>query len=259
MKTRGVDGPGSGSYRAQNGEDRWLEAHFGAKGSGFFVEVGAYDGMNLSNTFHFEQSGWTGILVEPDPAMAERCRQCRTRSTIYQCAIAGPESKGETAFFQVPNGEEYSTTSLTPAHRERLDHLGLKWREVRVSVRTLDSILEEASPPCIDFVSIDVEGGELAVLRGFDIRRWKPAVVIVESNTARRDPEVRRYFVAHGYAYHHSIDVNDFYLPVGGGATAARLIDGTRYLQYRITRRMTRLGYLARRAWRKHIMGSASR
>src|SRR4029077_1746907 len=58
------------SYRSQNGEDRWLEAHFGGKRSGFFVEVGAYDGVNLSNTYHFEQTGWTGVLVEPDPEMA---------------------------------------------------------------------------------------------------------------------------------------------------------------------------------------------
>jgi len=259
MAEAGIQAPGSGSYRAQNGEDRWLEAYFGAKGSGFFVDVGAYDGMNLSNTYHFEQSGWTGILVEPDPVMAQRCRQCRPRSMIYQCAIAGPESKGETAFFQVAAGEAYSTTSLTPAHRQRLNHLGLQWREVRVPVRTLDSILEESAPPAIDFVSIDVEGGELAVLRGFDIGRWKPAVVIVESNATTRDAEVRRYFVANGYAYHHSIDVNDFYLPVRGGATAARLMDGAHYLQHRIVRRLTRLGYLARRAWQKHIMGSAGR
>ena len=251
--------PGSGTYRAQNGEDRWLEAHFGAKDSGFFVEVGAYDGVNLSNTYHFEQAGWTGVLVEPDPVMAERCRQCRPRSMVYQCAVAGPESRGETAFFQVAGGEAYSTTSLTPAHRQRLEHVGLKWREVRVAVRTLDSILEEVLPPCIDFVSIDVEGGELAVLRGFDIRRWKPAVVIVETNATRRDPEVRRYFVTSGYAYRHSIDVNDFYLQVGEGATVARLVDGARYLQYRVTRRMTRLGRLARRAWRKHVVGGAGR
>ena len=46
------------SFHAQNGEDRWLDAYFGAKRSGFFVEIGAFDGYNLSNTFHFEQLGW---------------------------------------------------------------------------------------------------------------------------------------------------------------------------------------------------------
>src|SRR5258706_337902 len=155
-----------GSYRSQNGEDRWLEAHFDGKRGGFFVEVGAYDGVNLSNTYHFEQSGWTGILVEPDPEMAARCRGARPRSRTFECAVGAPEGKAEISFFQVAGGEEYSTTSLTAAHRERLDRLGLRWREVRVAVRTLDSILEEASPSEVDFVSIDVEGGEMAVLSG---------------------------------------------------------------------------------------------
>ena len=245
-----------GSYRSQNGEDRWLETHFGGKRSGFFVEVGAYDGVNLSNTYHFEQSGWTGVLVEPDPEMAERCRRERPRSVTFQCAAG--ESVGEISFFKVAGGEEYSTTSLSAAHRERLDHMGLSWREVRVAVRTLDSILEEARATRVDFVSIDVEGAELAVLKGFDIARWKPAVVIVETNTARRHPAIRRYFVAHGYAYHQSIDVNDFYLPVQRGAVAS-VVDAAQYLKHRVSRRMSRTRQLALRAWRKHVLGRPPR
>lgn len=243
-----------GTYRSQNGEDRWLEAHFVGKRSGFFVEVGAYDGVNLSNTYHFEQAGWAGVLVEPDPEMAQRCRDARPRSLTFQCAAAGPDSKGEIVFYKVGGGEAYSTTSLDAGHRERLDRLGLQWREVRVAARTLDSILEEASAPQVDFVSIDVEGGELAVLRGFDIERWKPGVVIVETNARTRDPAVRRYFVAHRYAYHHSIDVNDFYLPVNAGTTLTRVLDGIRYLRHRIARRVARSRQLAHRAWRKHVL-----
>ena len=69
-----------GTYRAQNGEDRWLDAYFGGKRGGFYVEVGAYDGRHLSNTYHFEQIGWSGVLVEPDALMAAQCRLNRRRS-----------------------------------------------------------------------------------------------------------------------------------------------------------------------------------
>ena len=246
----------AGTYRSQNGEDRWLEAHFGAKRDGFFVEVGAYDGVNLSNTYHFEQSGWTGLLVEPDPEMAERCRRERPRSLTFPCAAG--DSAGEISFYKVTGGEAYSTTSLSAAHRDRLERMGLTWREVRVAVRTLDSILEEARASRVDFVSIDVEGGELAVLRGFDIRRWKPGVVIVETNAARRDPEIGRYFVAHGYGYHHSIDVNDFYLPLTIRGVAG-VVDAARYLKHRVLRRLARTRQLALRAWRKHVLGGPQR
>ena len=245
----------SGSYRSQNGEDRWLEARFGGKKNGYYAEVGAYDGENLSNTYHFEQLGWTGVLIEPDPEMAERCRRNRPRSRTFQCAAVGPGDAGEIVLHQVAGGEVYSTTQLAEAHRRRLCNLGLGWREVRVPARTLDSILEETAPASIDFVSIDVEGGELGVLRGFDIRRWKPAFVIVETNARTRSAGIRGYFVANGYAYLYSIDVNDFYAPVAAGSFVARLVDGVRYTRYRIARRFRRWGRLAQRAWRKHVLG----
>lgn len=249
----------TGSYRAQNGEDRWLEAYFGGKREGFYVEVGAYDGVNLSNSFHFEQIGWTGVLIEPDPEKAAQCRSARPGSTTHACAVVGPGGANEIAFLQVAGGEVYSTTNPTAAHRKRLDGLGLKWREVRVPARTLDSILAEAAPPHVDFVSIDVEGGEMAVLSGFEIGRWRPAIVMVETNARTRDPAVRGYFVAHGYAYLHSIDVNDFYAPVAGGPRVACALDGARYLLHRTWRRLKRSAQLLRRAWRKHVARSDDR
>jgi FkbM family methyltransferase len=245
------------TYRAQNGEDRWLEAYFASKRDGFYVEVGAYDGSHLSNTFHFEQIGWTGVLVEPDPVMAAQCRRDRPGSRTYACAVVGPGVGGEIVFFRVAQGQVYSTSDLSPSHRERLHKMGLQWEEIRVPARTLDSILAEVAPRRIDFVSIDVEGGELQVLGGFDLRRWQPAIVIVETNARRRDPAIRDYFVARGYAYRHSIDVNDFYAPQAQGAIAVRLVDGVRYLRHRIRRRLARLGQLARRAWRKGFGGSS--
>ena len=98
----------------------------------------------------------------------------------------------------------------------------------------------------------------MAVLSGFDIRRWKPAVVIVETNTPIRDPAVRNYFVANGYAYHHSIDVNDFYL-LAEAAVPTRVLDGARYLRHRVARRLARSRQLALRAWRKHVLGRLTR
>jgi hypothetical protein len=94
-------------------------------------------------------------------------------------------------------------------------------------------------------------------LSGFDVRRWKPAVVIVETNAPARDPAVRKYFVANGYAYHHSIDVNDFYLPAE--TVPAGVLDATRYWKHRVARRLLRTRQLALRAWRKHVLGRPAR
>jgi len=227
--------PKQDSYQSQHGEDRWLDKYFHQKRQGFFVEVGAYDGVVLSNTYHFEnERAWTGILVEPDARKAELCRVSRANSRIYECAAVGSDDIQEISFFQVEGGEVYNTINLVDSHRKRLEEYGLKHREVRVRAMTLDQILTDAKPPKIDFLSIDVEEAEYEVLKGFDIKRWKPRIVFVESNSPERKPEIRDYFVRNGYAYLHSIEVNDFYRPVLGGAIAAKAID---YIRYKYARK----------------------
>lgn len=239
------------TFRAQNGEDRWLDNFFGHKRNGFFVEVGAFDGVNLSNSYHFEQIGWTGVLIEPDPDKAALCRANRPGSKSYQCAAAASPDIREVTFHQVESGGVYSTTKLTGDHARRIDHMGLASIPISVPARTLDSILQEVGAPAIDFVSIDVEGAETEVLRGFDIRRWKPAVVVIESNSKLRLPEVRDYFTSNGYAFRCSIDVNDFYLRVNPGPVPAWALDAVYYAWRRTNRRISRLAHNIRRAWNK--------
>lgn len=122
-----------------------------------------------------------------------------------------------------------------------------------VPARTVDSMLEEVGADHIDFASIDVEGAEMSVLKGFDIRRWNPAIVVIESNTKVRSSEIRDYFVSNGYAYWHSIDVNDFYRNMNAGPLWTWLVDRVRYLQHRILRRVSRTARNLGRSWRKRM------
>lgn len=207
--------PSIGPYQSQHGEDVWLARYFGGKTTGFFVEVGAYDGIVLSNSYYFERLGWTGVLVEPHPGKAAACRANRPGSRVCECAAVSSADITSIELLDVLGGEVYSTTVESDYNLKRLRDYGLASHKIVVSGRTLDSILDEARPPAIDFVSIDVEGAEIEVLRGFDIARWRPRLVMVES-PARRTDDVRSYFVSHGYAYLRSININDIYeaLPV---------------------------------------------
>jgi FkbM family methyltransferase len=247
------------SYQSQHGEDKWLDEYFHQKRNGFFMEVGAYDGLVLSNTYHFEKErAWTGILVEPDARKADLCRKNRPNSRVYECAAVGSRDIQELPFFQVDGGEVYSTTNLIDSHRKRLNEYGLAPREIRVRAMTLDQILAECQPPRIDILSIDVEEAELDVLNGLDIRRWNPRIVIIETNSFQRNPEIRDYFVRNGYAYLRSIEINDCYCPVLGGARVAKVIDHLRYRHARMARfsEVERRPYLRpiRRFLDKHIL-----
>lgn len=244
-----------GSHQSQHGEDTWLDSYFRKKSNGFFVEVGAYDGVVLSNTYFFEiERQWTGILVEPDSRNAANCRANRRNSKVYECAAIGSPEIDEVSFFKVNGGEVYSTVNLVENHAQRLEKFGLTSTETRVKAKTLNKIFEESEIKTIDFISIDVEEGELDVLRGFDIRRWNPGIVMIESNAAERDPLIRRYFVEHGYAYLHSIAINDIYRPAFGGNIFSSLIDSFRYNNALRLRTDTSLIDAARALLDRHLL-----
>jgi FkbM family methyltransferase len=219
-----------GPYQAQHGEDRWLESHFADVKAGFFVEVGAYDGVVLSNTYLLESLGWTGILVEPDVHKARKCRENRPACRVFECAAVATSDIEEVTFHAVDGGEVYSTAGeLTEDQAKRLQTWGLQPRRTTVRARTLDSMLEEVAPARVDFVSIDVEGGELEVLRGFDLARWRPRVVMVEVNSRFRSSAIRDAFTRSGYVYLTSISINDIYVPLTQFHGVAAALDRLRY------------------------------
>jgi FkbM family methyltransferase len=222
--------PKEGPYQAQHGEDRWFETFFKRRTSGFFVEVGAYDGVVLSNSYFFETIGWLGVLVEPDPIKAALCRKNRPKSRVFECAAVASGAPSEVTFYKVDQGPVYSTINMTDKHRNRLVNDGLRFHETRVRAMTLDAILESAGAIDVDFMTIDVEEGELEVLNGFDILRWRPKAVMVETNARFRKAEIKCYFVEHGYVFRDSVGVNDIYVPFGHHPLLTAIVDGASYV-----------------------------
>jgi FkbM family methyltransferase len=222
--TTPADAADPASYRAQHGEDRILFEYFGRKRSGYYVEVGAFNGVDLSNTYFFEQVGWDGILVEPHPELAARCRRDRPRAAVFACAVVPPGAPASVAIEVSDGAELYSSIKMGhEQHRHvRRETGGLSIRRVEVEARTLDAVLEEAgAPEGIDFVTIDVEGHEQGVLEGFDLTRWRPRVVILERNGAILPPGIARHMTRHGYAYGLRTGVNDWYFAPGADARPA--------------------------------------
>lgn len=202
---------------SQHGEDHLLLSAFDGEGPGFYIDVGAFDGLHLSNTWVFEQLGWQGYCLEPSPRVFALLQQHRPRA---QCvgAAAGSEP-GELELFVDPTMLLSTTTGDESAVREAYDRAA-RTREldtadfdrVTVPVVTLDDLLRRhAPPPRIDLVSIDVEGAELAVLDGFDLAHHQPRVLVLEANDqAMREAIVERCEDA-GYRHARSLGNNLFF------------------------------------------------
>lgn len=203
------------TYKAQFGEDKILADYFGHKTEGFYVEVGAYDGVRMSNSYHFEHLGWEGILVEADPELADQCRASRPRATVVNCAVVSPEAPPVVTFQVSDDWKSLSSLSFNKSRRKEVEHLtgDFKVSEVSVPGKTLDSIFAEHAIERVDFLTIDVEGHEWDVLQGFTISRWKPEIVIIERNTLLPDLRIARYMFRNGYRYLRTTGVNDWFGP----------------------------------------------
>jgi FkbM family methyltransferase len=198
-----VEGP-----HAQFGEDRLLAEIFAGREHGWCAEVGAFDGRTGSATLLFEEHGWECLLVEPIPECVEQIRQNR-RCVIEHCAASSRE--GETTFYVAEGVPQMSTLETDPAHHRWIDEVGGTVKRITVRTARLDDLLDAAGFPELQFLTIDVEGHELEVLRGLTLERFRPRIVILEENSRRGASEVNRHMAASGYVNFRRTGVNDWY------------------------------------------------
>lgn len=188
-------------YVALNELDKKLLEWLDFKG-GFFVEAGANDGINQSNTYFLEKRRkWKGVLVEPIPELARICQKRRKHSTVFSCALGPPQLNGLSismtycGLMSIVDGGMKSITEQRQHIRLGMEmQEGLKPYELNVPCRTLESVLTEAGVKSIDFMSLDVEGYELSALQGLNLNKYKPRYLLVE---CRYEKEIREYLAPH--------------------------------------------------------------
>jgi FkbM family methyltransferase len=161
---------------AQNQEDILLDRVF-AKRSGFYVDVGANDPVFHSVTKFFYDLGWHGINIEPNPALHARLVCARERDVNLNFGVSNAE--GILTFYDVPEFHGWSSFEVAFANSYRAQ--GVEVLERPIAVTTLSTICEQHVHEQIDFLKIDVEGFERLVLEGFDLRRWRPRVIVMEA------------------------------------------------------------------------------
>ncbi len=160
---------------AQNAEDVLLNRAF-PEGTGFFIDVGACDPVIDSVTKHFSNRGWRGINIEPQPAVFARVCADRPRDINLNVGIA--DRPGTLPFYEAPEAPGWSTFSAEQA--EGLRRQGRRVVERSVPILTLAEVCERYVDGPIDFLKIDAEQLELAVIQGADWSRWRPRVLVIE-------------------------------------------------------------------------------
>lgn len=202
-------GGGTISY-SQAGEDMILNCILLSDKKGFYIDVGANHPTRASNTYFFYKRGWTGINIDALPEAIDLFQKQRKKDLNIEAGISDIEG--------ILNFYMFKGTSYNTFNEEKVDEIkkisqlvGIK----KIAVKSLASILSQHNIASIDFMSVDVEGHDLNVLKSNDWNLFRPKIVLVEDLSFGLDMEnnnIYDYMISIGYIYFCKSVTNSFYL-----------------------------------------------
>lgn len=182
---------------------------------GVFFDVGTYKPIEINNSFHFEKNNWNVYCFEANTRLIDEIKQCR--KNVFNYAIYD-ENKEVVTFNIVdtrvnddPWTPGLSSIELDPQYMRSFGYAIKEIIKIEVPQKTLNWVIENeiSNLSKIDILQIDVEGGELKVLKGFDIDKYTPKIILVEDIFGNE--ELHNYIISHGYTLDKHIMYNKYY------------------------------------------------
>jgi len=179
---------------------------------GTMVEVGAGPAVYISMSKHFRENGWRCISVDPNPKFVEQHRILGHE--IYPFACSNETKKGQFKIIQAPNThiEINDGCSWSAIDTRYVYPSNAKVETIDVDIITLDTLLESIHVDKIDFLSVDTEGWEIDVMKGFDHNKYQPKVILLEN--INDDPKYRSYMSSIGYKLEIRKEYNEIYTKI---------------------------------------------
>lgn len=187
---------------AQCGEDlvmTFLLRHFKVEQPSY-LDIGCWEPVRSNNTYLFYLRGGRGVLVEPNPALADRIRELRPEDRLVTAGI-GVTDAAEADYYMF---NEPQLNTFDPEEIKRLatqPHIKLE-QTIKLPLVNINRVIGEQLGKTPDVVSIDIEGLDLAVLRTLDFDRYRPRMVCAETQVAatlRHNPETVPFMASKGY------------------------------------------------------------
>lgn len=183
--------------KSQLGQDMWVNEILNGKKNGFFVEIGAHDGITLSNSYFFEKElNWKGICIEASPfsfELLKKNRDCICHNAFLDCI------KGNMIDFHCSNNPSYGSELSYGINRElqtiyagttnRIVNLNKLigdeyYKCIEIKSEIISDIFKEYNiPNVIDYLSIDVEGAEYNILKTIEFDLYHINTMTVEHNS----------------------------------------------------------------------------
>ena len=196
---------------SQLSQDLEVIKFYNNKENGFFIEIGASDGINLSNTYLLEtQYKWKGICCEPIPNNFKNLVKNRPNSICYDKAVYN--SSGLTVIFDIANNNDLLSgiSKHIDCHKSSVD---TNKETIQVQTISLLDVLNNANAPLfIEYMSLDTEGCEFEILKNFDFEKYTFGLIDVEHNYCEpRRTEIKNLLLSKGYIYKGENKWDDMY------------------------------------------------
>ena len=188
---------------AQLQQDLWVLEQLNQKRNGFFVEFGATDGVNLSNTYLLEKAyDWKGILCEPNPLHHKKLFNNRDCNISTMCVY--PETGKMLTFLDVIDPGLSTLEKFSDADFHA--HVRTNHKKINVNTITLNDLLATYNAPNkIDYMSIDTEGGEYEILCSLDWDKYDVSILTVEHNYTPSREQTYELLTSKGYKRVHEV------------------------------------------------------
>ena len=168
------------------------------KKNGYFIEVGAADGINLSNTHLLEtEFFWEGILVEPATIWEKKLQENRPNASI-ETLFAWKDSNSKIVFNETKIPELSTINLFSSKDSHKYSRLKGKHYEVQ-TISLKDLLIKHKAPKYIDYLSIDVEGSEYEILNAFDFNLYDIRIITVEHNYSAQREKIFTLLTSRGY------------------------------------------------------------
>lgn len=195
------------SYKAQSGQDKYVEQYLNFN-NGVYVEFGARNGIEHSNTYYFEKSyNWSGVLVEPDKRELKSIVGNRPNAKVYTGVAVCPVGIKHVDF-------AISSNRGWSGIRDSYDDK--RWTDTIIQQKRIPCVdLNTICPPKVDYMTVDTEGSELEILRTFNFTSHNVTIIQVERNMLtpkqkQEEKQLTNFMKTKGYEKIKQIDIGNF-------------------------------------------------
>lgn len=208
-------------YKSQYNQDKILnEKYFKNKENGVFLDIGAHDGISLSNTYFFEKSlNWSGICFEPMTSVFEKLKENRNCVCINGCAW----NKTEKKKFRMIEGYSEMLSgiidSYNDSHLNRIEQechgYGSTYKDIDVDCYDINEVLNQYNFTKIDLISIDTEGSEFEILKNINFKIFDIDYILVEDNY--NSTELLNFLNGVGYKLIEIFEIDKLFKKINNG------------------------------------------